>query len=175
MRKVLSSISFGDLYNLSSFSMCAHNGTHVDAPAHFLENGLTVDKISLSKTVGWAYVAECNGTLDSHDARDIIDRARTVNAEAAKRILIKGASVLDEAAFIFADQDIELLGVECQTVGAENTPMAAHIALLQAGTVILEGLRIGDVREGVYFLCAQPLALADSDGAPCRAVLIDFD
>ena len=57
-KQVLSSIEKGDLYNLTAFSMCAHNGTHIDAPFHFIRDGKTVDEICLDAFVGKAYVAE---------------------------------------------------------------------------------------------------------------------
>ena len=38
-RRRLSSMEDGSLYNLTAFSMCAHNGTHIDAPFHFLKDG----------------------------------------------------------------------------------------------------------------------------------------
>ena len=39
----------GDLYNLTSFQMCAHNGTHVDAPFHFIKDGKTVEALALER------------------------------------------------------------------------------------------------------------------------------
>ena len=42
-KKQLCSIEKGDLYNLTAFGMCAHNGTHIDAPFHFIKDGKTVD------------------------------------------------------------------------------------------------------------------------------------
>ena len=89
-----------------------------------------------------------------------------------KRILFKGAAVvLAEAASVFADADIDLLGVESHSVGPEDASMEVHKILLGADVVLLEGIRLNEVVEGVYFLNAAPLSLAGSDGAPCRAVL----
>ena len=174
-REVLASTEKGDLYNLTAFYMCAHNGTHVDAPKHFLDDGEGVDAIMLEKTVGYAYVCECKGAVNSNEAYSILQRARAINAEAARRILIKGNStVLDDAAELFANEGLYLLGTELQTVGDEKSPMRAHKALLGAKTVLLEGIRLSDVEEGVYLLCAQPLCLSDADGAPCRAILIEL-
>ena len=174
-REVLASIDGGDLYNLTAFSMCAHNGTHVDAPKHFLNDGATVDMLSLSNTVGYAFVFEHSGTLSCADAQEMLKKALSVNEEAAKRILIKGnATVTDEAAEIFAEAGLLLLGNESQTVGDENAPMKAHISLLGVGTVLLEGIRLSDVSEGVYLLAAQPINLGGADGAPCRAILIEL-
>ena len=71
-KEVLNSIQDGDLYNLTAFSMCAHNGTHIDAPFHFIKNGKTVDEIDLEAFVGMAYVAEHNGVVTYDDAIKII-------------------------------------------------------------------------------------------------------
>ena len=172
-KTALKSMQEGEVYNLTAFSMCAHNGTHIDAPFHFIEDGKTIDEIRLESFVGVAYVAEHNGVVTGNDATEIIEKAKKKNLEASKRILIKGeVEVSLEAAKVFASSDILLLGNEPQTVGPQNAPMAVHLALLGANIVLLEGIRLGEVYEGVYFLNAVPLNLSGADGSPCRAVLI---
>ena len=173
-KEVLSSTEKGDLYNLTAFSMCAHNGTHIDAPFHFIRDGKTVDEICLDSLVGMAYVAEHQGIVSGDDAAEIIKKAKEQDPEVAKRILIKGiAEVSSEAAKVFASSEILLLGNESQTFGPENAPMEVHMILLGADIVLLEGIRLEDVSEGVYLLSAAPLNLSGADGSPCRAVLID--
>jgi arylformamidase len=172
-REVLSSIEEGALYNLTAFSMCAHNGTHIDAPCHFIKGGKTVDEIPLEKTVGKAYVTEFEGVLSKEDAEKILKKAERTDRDAAKKLLIKGkATVSSEAARVFAEAKIDLIGNESQTVGPFNAPMEVHLTLLGAEVVLLEGIRLNEVSEGVYFLNAAPLSLGDSDGAPCRAYLV---
>ena len=172
-KRVISSMEKGDLYNLTAFSMCAHNGTHIDAPFHFIKDGKTVDSVSINTFIGMAYVAEYNGIVSADDATEILEKAKKQNSEAAKRILIKGdAEVSAEAAKVFAESNILLLGNESQTVGPENAPMEVHLILLGAGAVLLEGIRLAEVSEGVYFLNAAPLNLSGADGSPCRAILI---
>ena len=172
-KEMLSIMENGDLYNLTAFSMCAHNGTHIDAPFHFLKDGKTVDAIGLEAFVGMAYVAEHQGIVSGNDAAKIIKKAEKQNPEAAKRILIKGdAEVSLEAAKIFASAEILLLGNESQTVGPEDAPMEVHLMLLSANVILLEGIRLSEVSEGVYFLNAAPLNLSGADGSPCRALLI---
>ena len=172
---VLKSMQKGDVYNLTAFNMCAHNGTHIDAPFHFIKDGKTIDEICLEAFVGMAYVAEHHGLVTGNDATEIIEKAKKQNLEASKRILIKGeVEVSLEAAKVFASSDILLLGNEPQTVGPQNAPMAVHLTLLGANVVLLEGIRLGEVYEGVYFLNAVPLNLSGADGSPCRAVLIDL-
>lgn len=172
-RKLNCSIEKGDQYNLTYFSMCAHNGTHVDAPFHFIKAGKTIDAVGLDRFVGKAYVAEHKGEVTSDDAKAILKKAIKQDPEAAKRILIKGDAVVSaQAAGVFAENGIFLLGNESQTVGPEDAPMEVHLILLGAGVVLLEGIRLANVSEGVYFLNAAPLNLGGADGSPCRAILI---
>lgn len=169
----LNSMDNGDLYNLTAFSMCAHNGTHIDASYHFIKDGNTVDKINLEAVIGMAYVVEYEGIISAEDAIAMIHKAKEHNLEASKRILIKGnAEVSLEAAKVFATSNLLLIGNESQTVGPLDTPMAVHQTLLSSNVILLEGIRLQDVPEGVYLLNAAPLNLAGADGAPCRAVLI---
>ena len=170
---VLKSMQKGDVYNLTAFNMCAHNGTHIDAPFHFIKDGKTIDEICLEAFVGMAYVAEHHGIVTGNDATEIIEKAKKQNLEASKRILIKGeVEVSLEAAKVFASSNILLLGNESQTIGPQNAPMAVHLVLLSANVILLEGIRLSEVPEGVYFLNAAPLNLSGADGSPCRAVLI---
>lgn len=172
-KKVLNSIEEGDSCNLSAFSMCAHNGTHIDAPFHFIKDGKTVDEICLNSFVGMAYVTEHQGRVSGDDAAAMLKKAKEQNPEAAKRILIKGrAEVSSEAAKVFAASEILLIGNESQTFGPEDAPMEVHTILLGAGVILLEGIRLNNVPEGVYLLNAAPLNLSGADGSPCRAVLI---
>ena len=73
-RIALSTIDDGDFYNLTLFSMCAHNGTHIDAPSHFIKDGATVAEIDLSKVVGYAYLAKFNGEMSENDAKNILNQ-----------------------------------------------------------------------------------------------------
>lgn len=170
-KNTMMSIKQGDICNLTSFSMCAHNGTHLDAPYHFLDDGKRIDEISMDSFVGDCYVAHHTGDLSASDACNILDKAK--NAGSSQRILIGGdMTVTAEAARVFAKEGIKLIGNESQTIGPENAPMEVHLILLGAEVVLLEGIVLKDVPEGKYFLSAAPINLGGCDGAPCRAVLI---
>ena len=170
-RQVLCATERGDLYNLTAFSMCAHNGTHIDAPFHFLGDGKTVDQLDLRIFVGDCFVARHEGDVSGADAKEILAKAR-----GAQRILIGGnATVTAQGAEVFAQSGICLLGNESQSVGPENAPMQVHLILLSQGIALLEGIVLNHVPEGHYFLSAAPLNLAGTDGAPCRAYLIGKD
>lgn len=165
------SMDEGSEYNLTDIKMCVHNGTHVDAPFHFINDGKTIDKTDLSLYVGDCYVARHDGELYSGDVVNIMEAARA--AKASKRILIAGNAVVTaEAARAFVQAGICLIGNESQTVGPEDAPKEVHLILLGAGIVLLEGVVLADVPEGRYFLSAAPINFGGCDGAPCRAYLI---
>ena len=170
-KQALCATASGDLYNLTAFSMCAHNGTHIDAPFHFLRDGKTVEQMALDVFVGECYVARHEGNVTRENAHAVLAKA-----DGAERILIAGPAVVTaEAATVFAASKIKLLGNESQTVGPTDGPMQVHLILLEQGIALLEGVVLTSVPEGRYFLSAAPLNLAGADGAPCRAYLIKLE
>ena len=174
-REILDSMDSGSLYNVTSFSMCAHNGTHVDAPYHFINDGKTIDQVDLDRFVGYCYVSEHKGDITAEDAKEILRRAEEADSRAKERILVKGDAVVTaEAAEVFAKARIKLFGNESQSVGPMDAPMQVHLIMLGAEIVLLEGIRLQEVPEGVYLLNAAPLNLGGADGSPCRATLLSL-
>ncbi len=179
-RNQIMQIGKGDVCNLTEFTMCAHNGTHVDAPNHFIDDSNTIDEVDLARFIGYAYVTFFDGEIKAEDAERIMEKAKaadsmckTMDDKASNRILVGGRAVVtEEAAKVFVDNNILLFGNESQTVGPEDTPMAVHMIMLSAEVVLLEGIRLEGVKEGVYMLNAAPLNLGGADGAPCRAILM---
>ena len=172
--QLVKSIDGGEVYNLTTLSMCVHNGTHIDAPRHFINGGKDASVIPLEKFVGPAYVTHIDGEIDADTVRDLIRRAGEISPDSTRRILIGGSGVLTlDAARTLADSGILLVGTESQSVGPVDAPMAVHLALLSREVVLLEGLRLSSVSDGVYLLAAQPLKISGADGSPTRAILID--
>lgn len=161
----------GEVYNLSAVSMCVHNGTHIDAPAHFFADGKTVEQLGLSACVGRCYVVHHSGFLSEAEAEGILADARVLGCH--ERILLADeCTVTLGAAEVFVRGGVRLVGVDTQSVGPADAPMAVHKCLLGAEVVLLEGLVLSHVSGGCYTLCAAPLNIAGCEGAPCRAVLI---
>ncbi len=157
----------GDSYNLSDLQMCVHNGTHIDAPAHFISGGKTIEEIELSRCIGPARVIEIKGVITANHIREKV-------ANNGKRILFKGQGVLTlDTVSELNKLGIVLVGTESQTIGNEENCQAIHLDLLKKDVVILEGLVLKEVPEGTYFLFAAPLKLGGLEGSPCRAILID--
>ncbi len=182
-RIVMLSTSEGAVCNLTAIKMCAHNGTHVDAPFHFIPDGKKLDEVDMRRFVGYAYVASHEGDITAEDANRIYKEAeRAAKAkggdaiDADKRILVKGdVTMTTEGAKVFADKGIYLFGNESQTVGPLEAPMNVHLIMLGTQIVLLEGVRLSEVEEGIYLLNAAPINLGGADGAPCRAILMDMD
>lgn len=184
----------GDTYNLTNMSMCVHNGTHIDAPFHFFNDGTTVENIPLSKMVGYCFVTDFNGILTAKDVQNIVNQAKnyaiptrkdvstTSNAtqnpsldDCWQRILFKGdVTVTPQSAQELVALGVQLVGTTSQTFGTKKTLVDVHKTLLSAQVVMLEGVRLQHVPQGRYLLCAQPLCLAGCDGSPTRAILIEM-
>ena len=160
-------MSKGSLYNLTNLSIGAHNATHVDAPFHFIEGGKTIEQVELSRCIGACTVADLSG-LSTQALRELLGSCQ-------KRLLVKGRTEITLAmAKLFNEFGIVLVGVETQSVGPEGAPMQVHLELLEQEVVLLEGLFLEEVAPGDYFLFAAPIKLGGCDGAPCRAVLLEF-
>ena len=172
-RTTLLSLDRGDIINLTAISLCAHNGTHLDAPAHFIRGGKTIDEVDPDAYLGACYVTHHEGEVTAAHAEAILEKAAACKGR--DRILIGGkATVTEAAARVFADAGIKLIGNESQSVGPEDAPMAVHLILLGAEILLLEGVVLSHVPEGTYLLTAAPLNLGGCEGAPCRAMLLEF-
>ena len=163
----VSSIENNDPCNVTNLSLCAHNGTHIDAPSHFIKDGCGADGISLHKCIGTAYVLENNGEIDA----EFIEQSVPMDCT---RLLIKGKAYFSEGlGDLLSKRGIVLVGTEHQSVSAPECTAKVHCELLSKGIVLLEGIELSAVREGAYELCALPLKIKGCDGTPCRAILID--
>ncbi len=165
-RILISDMEDGKVCNISELAMNTHNGTHMDAPKHFIQDGLTIDKISLEIAVGTALVKTFEGLITPKDL---------IAVRGYERVLFRGKCTLSlEAAELLGEYGIKLIGVESQSFGPIDAPMQVHLAVLSKGIAALEGLVLSDVPDGEYFLSAAPINIAGSDGSPCRAYLIEY-
>lgn len=172
-----SRIARGDSCNTSNISCAAHTGTHMDAPWHFIESGITLDKIDPDLFFGPAYL------MDIGDA-DIItpDDIRRVTLP---RLLIKSSNsridpyepfhkdfiaLQSDVAREAVSKGIRLIGIDYFSIGLYKAGREVHQILLGAGAVVIEGLRLDGLREGILKeFIVLPMPIMGADGAPCRA------
>ncbi len=178
------SIAQGGSSNTSEICMSVHTGTHVDAPDHFLDNGHTIEKLSLETMVGRAYVLHLPDvdviTAAVLSQAEIPPRTRrllfkTRNSEywarGEKKFQTDFVALSVDAAELLVDRNVKLIGVDYLSVAPYTKGAAVHQILLKAGVVVVEGLDLSRVSQGRYTLHCLPLKLAGSDGAPARAML----
>jgi arylformamidase len=155
-----------DGYNLTEMALCAHNGTHIDAPCHFIDSADDVSKIPLDVFYGKCTVVSADGAVDAAQMKAFLESC-------SERLLFKGECLIaDEALDLLSKSHVKLIGVEMQSVSNPDAPKPGHMLLLGKGVIPLEGLVLRDVLPGEYLLSAFPLKLDGSDGSPVRAVLI---
>ncbi len=174
----VSSIADGAVANLSRLDFGVHSGTHVDAPLHFVDGGTSAESLPLDVLIGAARV------VDATSVERRLDEAALAELELrGDRILFKTRNselwarddfaddfvslTADGAAFLLA-RGVRLVGIDYLSIGDE----AAHLALLGAGVVTIEGLDLRQVEPGEYELICAPLKLVGSDGAPARVLLL---
>ncbi len=172
--------------NVSRLDLSVHTGTHVDAPHHFLNNGLTVETLALDVLTGPALVVQLPDELDlvTAEALETADipagterlLLRTRNSDLWQRgekdFFTGFVGISADGAEWLVRRGVRLVGVDYLSVAPYKQSEATHKILLQAGIVLLEGADLHKVQPGPYELYCLPLKLSGSDGAPARAILI---
>ena len=179
-----SSLASGDSANVSFLHLGAHTGTHVDAPAHFIEGAAKIDSLSFDILIGPArliHVAEDRTEIDSEflsscdleNVERIVFRTRNSNFwnEGFRKDF---THLLPEAAEMLVNRGVKLVGTDYLSIEKFHSGHhRTHIALLARGVVIVEGLNLSGVPAGDYELICLPLKIAEGagDGAPARVIL----
>lgn len=172
----------GTAVNLTTLTLSAHTGSHVDAPRHFTDEGETIEALDLRPYWGPAQVVTIHKSAGLLYPEDFAG----VDLRGAERVLVhSAASALDptifprafvypspELADFLGSLEIQLYGTDAPSMdAADSQAMPGHNALLRNQIAILEGLDLGHVADGRYELVALPLKIAQGDGSPVRAVL----
>ena len=169
----------------SRLSCGVHTGTHVDAPAHFVENGKTIDQINLNQLIGKCQVFDLTHVQDHITASDLeqLDFANCERALFKTKNSLESDIGLFNLNFIYLDQSaaqylaaqkILVVGVDGLGIERNQPGHETHKILFEHDIVIIEGLRLGHVAPGCYELICLPLALVGTDGAPARVILTNY-
>jgi arylformamidase len=174
-----------DGWRESAIALGCHTGTHIDAPAHFIKNGHLIHQTNLSALLRPCLVLDMTHVTNAISRADIAPHAQDIHPGEA--ILFKTTnSALPatqdfEPAFVYLDESgarylaekkIAAVGIDYLGIERGNPQHPTHIALMEGGVIIIEGLRLGHVRAGRYNLICLPLNILGVEAAPARAVLV---
>jgi arylformamidase len=169
-------------YGLARLSLSTHCGTHVDAPAHFVAGGTTVDLLPLEILMGKTRVVELvdgerveRADLESLDLRDdlrVLIKTRMSGQLLRNGYLADHVYLSEDAAIYLAQAGLKLVGFDYLSIDRfSSSSFPAHQALLGAGVIVVEGLDLSQVEPGEYDMACLPLRIGGGDGAPARVVL----
>lgn len=186
-RTMVESMADGAAGDVSRWLIGSHTGTHLDAPAHFVRGGETIEKLPIEAFVGPARVLDLTG-VDGDEVG--ADELLAAGLDGAERVLLKtrnstGAlkqatktrwvGLHADAARLLVDRGVRLVGIDYLTIDspAGEVDWPVHRILCPAGVIILEVIDLSGVAAGDYFLAALPVPLVGSEAAFGRAVLIE--
>jgi arylformamidase len=177
------SMNDGAVCNVSMLHMSVHTGTHMDAPLHFVANGIGMDQMPLEATIGPCRVVEIK---DKESIK--VKHLKPLKLRQGERLLIKTINskrcwndskfvedfvyISQDAAAYMVEHGIMTVGVDYLSVGGFfKDGIETHHHLLRACVWIIEGLNLSKVKPGKYDLLCLPLKTLNCDGAPARVLL----
>jgi kynurenine formamidase len=175
-------------YNITQLIISTHHGTHLDAPYHFFNNGKTVDKLNLDKSIGEAYVLDFSSVKPKQNLLPKDFKPYEAIITKGSRIILKtnwwqqfpkkeyfsdGPMISPQLAKWFVKKEIVMLGLETPGVHPIEWEKV-HKILLAAEIVVVEGLAyLNKIKKDKVFFIASPLKIKGRDGSPVRAVAIE--
>jgi arylformamidase len=176
--------SKGDKVTMFQININVHNGTHIDAPLHFIADGIPIDKMPLDTMIGEARIIEI---LDNESIKP--EELEEHNIQPGERILFKTRNsslyelnefvedyvyISTEAAHFLKDRKVSVVGIDYFAVGSiknlENL-FEVHQTLLSSNIWIVEGLNLSSIKPGRFELICLPLKILSSDASPARAII----
>lgn len=179
----IASIGPKSFCNLTAISMCAHTGTHMDAPLHFIDGGIAMEAMPLDAVIGPARVIEIfdpakisRCELEQHALRRgeriLLKTSNSTRLWKTNRFIEDFVYIAHDAAAYMAETGIRTVGIDAYSVGGfRNDLQETHVTLLAAGIWIVEGLMLEHAAPGEYDFICLPIKLVGADGAPARALL----
>ena len=178
--------SNGQTITVSRLSFGAHTGTHVDAPAHFIQGGSLVNSLDLHTLIGEVLVVDASDAdmLSANVLKELhipggTQRVlfRTRNSERwtdDKNPFIEDyVGITGDGARWLVSQGVRLVGTDYLSVCAFEENESGHVTLLDAGVILIESLNLYDIVPGTYLLICLPLKITGAEGAPARVVLVE--
>jgi arylformamidase len=184
-RESVSSIADGAAYNLSTLTLSAHAGTHVDAPSHFLENAKKIDQFGADNFILPAHVVYVEDRdsikpdsiagleMEKGDAL-LFKTTNSMNGLSRSGLFSKKFVYMSEGASdICVELGASLVGIDYISIDRyEDEEAPVHRKLLGENILILESIDLKDIPPGDYTLLCPPLKMKGAEASPVRALLL---
>ena len=180
----------------STFSMFAHYATHVDAPVHFIPEGMTIDQVPLQSLMGPAAVIELSdhGESTGITGDTLEDRGRHVEKGdiailrtgwtdkhwGTDKFWLEGPYLRTEGADWLVERDVKSVVYDfseeylVREPGFRGEDCEVHHKLLGTNIFNIEYVRdLGLIERPRCAVMALPIKLKGLDGAPARVVAIE--
>jgi arylformamidase len=179
----VAAMSAGAVCNVSRADLGLHSGTHIDAPVHFIEGAAGIEGVPLDALAGHAHVVDARALPGNIDAaavasldipqgtRRLLFASRNSELWARPAFSRDFAALTADAAQALVARGVSLVGIDYLSIAPFGDPAPTHIALLEAGVVIVEGLDLRGVAGGAWEMVCLPILVPGADGAPARALL----
>jgi len=163
--------------NSSIFIIDSHHGTHIDAPSHFIKGGKNISEIDTDLFVGNVQII----TIDNH----VIDNRflKTIDIKSDKIFFnCVGNDMMDQfdeqycglnysGAKYLSNMNIKMVGINYVSIEEYNNDnFSAHIELLENDILIVEGLKLNNIDDGVYEYILLPINTYN-EASPTRVML----
>ena len=153
-------------YIISKISLGTHTGTHIDAPIHYLSNGIGIDTVPLDDLILQRTELRSFNKIGSYTTKSVLFRSGITDFSSSEYPQISMDTAKD-----LIDADVSVVGCDTPSIGNDDV----HRLLLSSGVIIIELLDFTSVLDGFYSLIALPMKIKGADAAPSRVILIDYD
>ncbi|MEG1254275.1 cyclase family protein [Clostridium sp.] len=179
-----------DGFREMKITMYSHTGTHIDAPAHMLSDGLYLDDFNIEQFIGNATIIDFSninmGFIDVDRLKPYEEKIKNVEF-----IIIKTGwskywgdkkyyedfpSLSEEAAKWLSEFNLKGIGIDAISIDdMKSTTFAVHKTLMPKNIIIIENLtNLGSINSEYFTLSIMPLKTKNADGSPVRAISIEM-
>jgi arylformamidase len=185
---VVSSFLDGDTSREQNIYLSSHTGTHIDAPAHFIKDGKTLDQLGLEPLVGRCKILDLTTVEQKITAEVLQKKERELSLEPGDIVLFKTTNsdvsptdkfisnfvyLTHDGAQYLCDKKIKAVGIDYLGIEQSHPDHPTHMELLRRDIPIIEGLRLKETKQGIFFFCCLPLSMPGLEAAPARAMIIE--
>ncbi len=172
-----------DQVRSSRITLDSHTGTHIDAPAHFLSDGKTIDQIDRGIIIGECTVLDFMEVTDGVTKSDL--EKKKIKEGDIVLLKTKNSSLGLDAAFdknfiyleksgaqYLVEKKIKAVGIDYLGIERNQPDHETHTILMKHEIGIIEGLRLSHVEPQRYFFLCLSLPVVGLEAAPARAILV---